>query len=225
VVDADRAAFEHACPIKDRDHKQRLIPAPRRPEYVPIRFIEPHEPNAGALGFDVSSGIARFEALKRAGDSGNPAVTGRLVLIQESSTSGHLVFLPVFSRTVEDRRHLVGYFAAALRLEEFLAPVGVQAAAGGIDIVLREADGDPGLEPFWQSAGPAPAPPPEFQHPIPVEFGGSRWTALCRATPAYVAAARSWRPWGVLAGGMVATALVGAFLLAYLPRRLARSAM
>jgi CHASE1-domain containing sensor protein len=219
VVDADRTEFEKACPIKDRDHKQRLIPAPRRDDYVPIRYIEPHEPNAGALGFDVSSGIARFEALRRAGDSGSPAVTGKLVLVQESSTSGHLVFLPVYSRpseTLEDRRrNLAGYFVAALRLDDFLAPVALKGAESAIDVTLRDAAAEPGMDPFWQSSRDpgGSATPADFQHTIPVEFGGSRWSAVCRATPAYVAAARSWKPWGVLAGGMIATALVGAFLL------------
>lgn len=226
VPDADRAAFEQGgadgpCPIKDRDDKERLIPAPKRSEYVPIRYIEPHDANAAALGFDVSSGIVRNEALRRAGDSGLPSATRKLRLVQEDSASGLLIFLPVYSRsveTVEDRRrHLAGYFATALRLEQFLAPVARRSAEAGIDVDLQ----DGGVEPFWQSS-PSAAPaktPAEFQHAIPFEFGGRSWTALCRATPGYVSGVRSWTPWGILAGGMVAAALVGAVLLGISGRR------
>jgi len=67
--------------------------------------------------------------------------------------------------------------------------------------------------PLWRTsqAGETPA---EIRHAILKTYWGSRWRIDCSATPAYVAATQSWRPWGVLAGGMSAAGLLGAFLLA-----------
>jgi CHASE1-domain containing sensor protein len=226
VLDADRPAFEQGgpdgpCPILDRDAKDVRIPAPRRGEYVPIRYIEPHDANAAAVGYDVSTSIIRFEALKRACDSGQPAATRKLRLVQESDPSGLLIFLPVYSgaglpASAEERRRLLaGYFAVVLRQKEFFKPLEEQAKAEGIDLSLEDPDAAAGSEPFWQSAAPAgKTPPREFQHGTPFVFAERNWSAVCRATPAYVSAERSWRPWGMLAGGMLLTGLLGAILLA-----------
>jgi hypothetical protein len=40
------------------------------------------------------------------------------------------------------------------------------------------------------------------------------WQVECSAAPEYILGAQSWRPWGVLAAGMSAAGLIGAFLLA-----------
>ncbi|HVE42005.1 MAG TPA: CHASE domain-containing protein [Planctomycetota bacterium] len=226
VLDADRANFERGgaegpCPILDRDAKDVRIPAPRRGEYVPIRYIEPHDANAAAIGYDVSTSIIRFEALKRACDSGQPAVTRKLRLVQESDPSGLLIFLPVYpgvavpSSEEERRRLLAGYFAVVLRQKDFFKPLEEQAKAEGIDLSLEVPDAASASEPFWQSAAATgKAPPREFQHGTPFMFAERNWSAVCRATPAYVSGERSWRPWGMLAGGMLLTGLLGAFLLA-----------
>src|SRR6185503_10395899 len=84
VADAEREAFESEGPrrITERDAKERLVPAPRRSEYVPVRYIEPYEENAGVIGFDVSSGIVRAEAMKQACDSGTAIATRKVRLMQ-----------------------------------------------------------------------------------------------------------------------------------------------
>jgi CHASE1-domain containing sensor protein len=228
VTDAGREAFEQggpdgsdgACRITERDSKDRLVPAPRRSEYVPVRYIEPYEANAAIVGFDVSSGIVRFEAMKQACETGAPAATRRIRLLQEAEPAfGLLVFLPVYSKsgssaTPEDRRRSVaGYFAGVLRLQEFFSFLDGARNAEGIDVEVRDGDAPAGGDALRPSSldrtGPA-----EIQHTATFAFGGRNWSAICRATPAYVAAARSWKPWGVLAAGMGAAGFLGAFLLA-----------
>src|SRR5436190_3619244 len=178
VVDAGRPAFEGggpdgACPILDRDAKDLRIAAPRRSEYIPIRFIEPYESNAAAIGYDVSSSIIRFEALKRAGESGQPAATRKLRLVQESDPSGGLlIFLPVYSgpglpASADERRlRLAGYFAVVLRDKDFFKPLEERAKAERIDLSLEDSDAAPGSEPFWHS-GTGKTPPREFQRGTP----------------------------------------------------------
>ena len=228
VADAERALFEQGgpdgsagtCRITDRDEKERLVPAPRRNEYFPVRYIEPHKANAGVVGFDVSSGIVRFEALKRARDSGSPAATRRIRLMQESEPSfGMLIFLPATSKALgpdappEERRQcLIGYFATVLRLEQFFDFLDGVKQTEGIDTEVRYADELPGPDLIWPASADGRVPA-EIQHASKFPFGGRDWVVTFRAAPAYVSAARSWKPWGVLAAGMAVTGLLGAVLL------------
>ena len=230
ISDAERDLFEKGdgstgtCRITERDEKERLVPAPRRNEYFPVRYIEPREANAGVLGFDVASGIVRFEALKVARDSGLPASTRRIRLMQASEPSyGILLFHPVYSKTdappEERRRTLTGYFAAVLRLEQFFDFLPYISQTEGIDIVVRYADELPGPDLIWPASvddkGPA-----EIQHTSFISsFAGRRWAIVSRASPGYVTAARSWKPWGVLAAGMGTAGLLGAVLLFLTGRR------
>lgn len=225
VLDADREAFEKesACPISERDAKERLVVAPRRGEYVPILYIEPYDANAKAVGFDVSSGIVRFEALKRACDSGQPCATRRIKLVQEDeSSAGFLVFLPVFSGPAESRKNLAGYFACVVRLGEFFKPVEERARAEGLEVVVQEPDQLQGAGSFWQSSAQRTGgePPGEFRREYAFAFAGRTWSVHVNATPAYVSSVRTWKPWGVLAAGMLLAGFVGAVLLAVTGRRI-----
>src|SRR5207244_9553366 len=51
------------------------------------------------------------------------------------------------------------------------------------------------------------------QRVIPFEMAGRRWIIQFAPTKEYLAAQRSWQVWSVLAGGLLFTGLLGAFLL------------
>jgi CHASE1-domain containing sensor protein len=78
-----------------------------------VVYIEPHDRrNLRVLGYDLSSESARREALFRARDSGQAAVSRRLTLIQEideRKQPGFLILIPVYRggrtpATVDERR-------------------------------------------------------------------------------------------------------------------------
>ncbi|MBM3834834.1 MAG: PAS domain S-box protein [Verrucomicrobia bacterium] len=48
---------------------------------------------------------------------------------------------------------------------------------------------------------------------IPLQVGSRQWEVRCSPAPENLAAHRSWQAWGVLAGGLLFTGLLGAFLL------------
>ena len=83
-------------------------------EQFPVVFLEPlDESNRLALGFDPMSEPRRRAAMERARDSGNAALSAKVVLVQDSrrglQTAGFLMFLPVYSspalpETVAERR-------------------------------------------------------------------------------------------------------------------------
>jgi PAS domain S-box-containing protein len=60
----------------------RLVPAGAKPEYYPVSYIEPLEPNRAALGFDLSSESSRREAIMEAARSGRVVLTRPLTVVQ-----------------------------------------------------------------------------------------------------------------------------------------------
>ncbi len=78
----------------------RLWPEGVREEYQPVTYIEPRDRrNLGALGYDMLSEPVRREALARARDTGQPAASGRVTLVQETDEqkqAGFLIYVPVY---------------------------------------------------------------------------------------------------------------------------------
>ena len=88
-------------------------PVGERPQYSAIVYLEPFEGrNLRAFGYDMFSEEVRRAAMVRARDSGLPAVSGKVVLVQETGhdvQAGCLMYLPLYRKgmpvgTVEERR-------------------------------------------------------------------------------------------------------------------------
>jgi CHASE1-domain containing sensor protein len=89
-----------------------------RPVYSAIIYLEPFDwRNQRAFGFDMLSEPVRRSAMERARDTGQAAVSGKVVLVQETETdtqAGFLMYVPVYRgggvpATIEARRNdLIG---------------------------------------------------------------------------------------------------------------------
>lgn len=80
----------------------RVWPATDQPVGFPIVLIEPDDPlNHAALGYDMYSEPVRRKAMRRAWQTGQPAASGVLRLVQEdradSKQPGFLIYLPVYA--------------------------------------------------------------------------------------------------------------------------------
>ena len=109
ITQADRPAYEQsiraqgypAFSILEKDSTGASIPAGARPEYFPVTLIEPFTPNQAAFGYDLASNPFRLNAINAAIDSGKPAATAPIHLVQETSNQvGLLIILPVYSTSV-----------------------------------------------------------------------------------------------------------------------------
>ena len=224
VTEADRIAFERAgrgegfpsFSIVEEAASARLVSVSRRDEYFPVLYVEPLAGNEKVLGFDVASESDRLEALRRARDTGNPAATAPLLLVQDSGDEQSiLVFLPTYRDgvtpdTIRERRSdLVGFVVAMLRISHLTELVKKHSGVEGIDFGLRDVtvpkESDDTLEGEAKSSIPA--------RTATIEVAGRRWALRFALTPEYLAAHRSMQAWSVLAGGMLFTGLMGAVLL------------
>src|SRR5206468_3801133 len=100
-----------------------VVRAAARDVYFPVYFLEPYQGNEAALGFDLASEPIRLEALDRARDSGEVAVTAKVALVQDvTRQSGLVVVVPIYNKnqaleTVEQRRAaLRGFVTGVVRV-------------------------------------------------------------------------------------------------------------
>jgi signal transduction histidine kinase len=102
-----------------------IKPAGPRPLAFPIQYIEPFSGrNLRAFGYDMFSEPIRHEAMVRARDTGLPALSGKVVLVQETSEDvqpGVLLYLPYYGRTTPDntngrRNAIIGFIYSPLRM-------------------------------------------------------------------------------------------------------------
>ncbi len=163
VPDVQREASEEAAQeeqypsfqIMEQNPHGPLVRVARRPEYISAAYIEPQAGDERALGFDMASTPDYLEALQQARDTGQPAATGRLMVVQAHGRPfGLLVLLPVYGpglphATVEERRqNLHGYVTGVFRIGDVVEDIAARPGAGG-HCAADRGRGGPG--------GPAPA--------------------------------------------------------------------
>jgi PAS domain S-box-containing protein len=222
VTAAGRARFEAETggPITQRDANGQRVPAPPKPEYVVVRYVEPAA-DLKAVGIDVASEPVRNEALTRARDTGLVAATGPIRLVNDDGELlSILLFAPVYGTrpvpaAIEQRRAAIrGYATGAFRLADLVETAVRELPRDGMTVALfdRSMTGSGLLyaDALWPLRGT------ELSAPLwrePFVFGGRPWEVRVAATHAYLETYRSWRAWLILIGGLLFTGLLGAFLL------------
>jgi len=220
--------------ISERDADGKLVPAASRPIYVVVRYIEPHQENTKALGYDAYSNPTRRVAMDSARDSGNPVATARINLVQEQNgQAGILVFNPIYAGSISttpespSERHnkLLGYAVSVLHMGDVLAAAleGIAIPNTEIHLIDESASGaDRQLASYHIGAdGFRKLEPTEENGPLgnniswskEYQFGSRTWRLLVTTTPEYLADKQTWIAWITLVVGFVLSTLLGAFLL------------
>lgn len=196
--------------------------------YYPIVFLEPStDRNQRAFGYDASADSVHRRAMERARDTGKPAVTGKVVLIQESlaeDQAGFLMYYPVYHGGVpgslsERRMLLQGYVFSAFRTNNLLDGI-VGLIAPFLDV--RVYDGDrvnPANLMYGSNLGSLDGDA-SFSMTQTIEYGGRSWLLQSRTTPAFDYLASDPRPAIVLVSGVVVSVLMFAFTLVLIRSRL-----
>ncbi|HTK87821.1 MAG TPA: PAS domain S-box protein, partial [Nitrospiraceae bacterium] len=235
-VALERATQQSGLPnfnIVELDTTGHIVPAQRRPHYVPLLFIEPYQGNETALGFDLLSERTRSEAVSIARDSAVPIATERVTLVQERGNQfGFIVYLPIYRHhaaqgTVEERRqNLRGFVTGVFRVSDFVSSALEKMDQTGIEFWLSDRTAMIGKQRLYTSAAvktslrdddavdqePAKVSG-RLELEIPLQVPGRQWTLHLLQTQEFFVSNRTWHAWIVLLGGLLFTSFFGAFLL------------
>ncbi|NEX17987.1 MAG: hypothetical protein C1943_15550 [Halochromatium sp.] len=216
----------------------RVWPPDERGRYTAIVYLEPFNArNRRAFGYNMFSEPVRRAAMERARDQDVAALSGKVLLVQETVTdvqAGTLMYVPVYrpglpTATVDQRRAaLIGWVYSPYRMNDLMHGIlGTWERADGKRIRLAIYDGDQvtpetllydseALDP--QRLAPAPASANALR--IPIDFNGQRWTLSFSqyGPPAHLL--DDVRVVLVAGSGMVISVLVAALVGAFLRTRL-----
>ncbi|MGH6929469.1 MAG: CHASE domain-containing protein, partial [Dongiaceae bacterium] len=218
IPEADKDA--HIARVRAEGFASYLIrPDGDRAVYSAIVYLEPFDwRNRRAFGFDMLSEPVRRGAMEHARDTGQAAVSGKVILMQETETDtqpGFLMYLPVYRgggipQTIEDRRDgLVGYVYSPFRAVDLM-----QAITGGAlqDLRLQVFDGDRRTAEalLFDSRGPGTEGEvePMFTHIGDLSLPGHGWTLQLETLPSFTATVDVEKPGLILSGGALVSILV-----------------
>jgi PAS domain S-box-containing protein len=186
---------DHLAAIRNEGFPRYGIRPPGdRPWYSSTIYLEPFVGrNLRAFGYDMYSEPVRREAMERARDSAAAAISGKVILVQETDReiqAGFLLYLPVYRSgtepgTVAERREQIqGWVYCPFRMGDLMAGV------------LGERSGDAGIEVFdgrsrtaasllHRSAALEGLPASRFERQMNLEVPGRTWTVVVRSLPAF----------------------------------------
>lgn len=170
----------------------RVSPPGNRPEYTPIIFLEPFDwRNQRAFGYDMYSEPIRHEAMERARRLGTPALSGKVRLVQETSTdtqAGVLLYLPVFrhgaplTTPVQQERAFLGWVYSPFRMRDLITGTLGDSA---LRIRLRIYDGhDENPASLLFDNHPVSPPPGAIRGRSVLELDNRTWTLVFDSNPA-----------------------------------------
>ncbi len=198
----------------------RVWPAGDRPEITSILYLEPmDERNQAAIGYDMYSDPVRRVAMARARDTGEPALSGKVQLVQEitqNKQAGFLIYLPFYRdthppETVAQRRELLlGYVYAPFRADDLFT--GLFGASPHPQITFEIYDGPPSPETLLHDHNPAimtmPPPKDAFRLSLPATVAGRTWTVVYTSTPRFASEADRGLVLVVFLGGTLISMLL-----------------
>jgi PAS domain S-box-containing protein len=245
VPDSQRAVYEEGArqdgfpdfQITERQAQGNMVRAAQHEEYFPVYFVEPYEGNELALGFDLASNPTPLEALNRSRETGEMVATARITLVQETGSQfGFLVFLPVYQRgsptdSIDQRReNLEGFVLGVFRIGDIVEKALTYLESEGIDIYLYDQSAPVAKRLLYfhssrtQKRPAAASGDMEIDlrsgpyHAETLDVGGRKWSILSVPTSEFIAASKTWQPWGALSFGLLLTGLLAAYFLVSIGR-------
>lgn len=196
-----------------------IRPEGLRDNYVPVIYLEPFSSsNQRVFGYDTYSEPTRRTTMDLACDTGMPALSGKIRLVQENGKrpqAGVLMFLPVYKYglphdTPDSRRsNVIGWLAASFRVDDLMAGLyGERRDEVDIEIydgtelsdnsLLHDSDG-------IRFAGIQAVP---LKSLTSIQIAGHTWTVAIRTLPGFETRLASKKPQFVLMAGTVLSLLL-----------------
>jgi PAS domain S-box-containing protein len=213
----------------------KLRPDGVREIYSSIIYLEPFSGrNLRAFGYDMFSEPVRRSAMERARDTDTAALSGKVVLVQETDKevqAGTLMYVPVYRKgmpiqTIEQRRAAIyGWIYSPYRMNDLMRGIiGNHSMEKEKQLHLQVFDGaQPSIQSLLYDSQPMgdqkSSPDARFTRQIPVDFNGQRWTLRFTQTGGGFAALDYIRVWLTLVSGIIISLLLFSLIFALLNTR------
>ena len=208
-----------------------IRPQFKRAEYHSIIYLEPLDRrNKIAIGFDMFTSPVRRAAMERARDTGAPAASSRVTLLQEIDSqkqAGFLIYVPVYRNgstphTVAERRAaLRGFVYSPFRTDDLLQGIFGTEKQPYVDFQVYDGKN---LSPknllhrSQYSTAPGASKQPRFTATTTIDVAGRPWSISFASRPEFEGVAeRSLVPY-IASGGLLIS-----FVLFGVTRSLARA--
>ncbi|MDD1783637.1 diguanylate cyclase [Enterovibrio sp. ZSDZ35] len=196
-----------------------MIEAGVREEYFPVYFVEPYIGNEKALGFDLFASPSRAATINKVRDSGFPASTSSITLVQETANEkGFLAIVPIFKgsiSTLADRRNnLIGVVLGVFRIRDiFIASQHGELPAEIVVEIYDITDDEKGdeLYKYVPAKGKHPVSEMAYQ-PNNLNVLGRMWQLRATATNEYVQSKKTLLPLVILFAGIAITLVFTAYM-------------
>ncbi len=195
----------------------RVWPEGARDEYSAIVLLEPLTPrNERAMGHDMLSEPRRREAMLRALETGLPAASRKVTLIQDWEDSlgqeGFLLYVPVYWWPQEalpprsPRERLRGFVFAPIRMADLMAHQRFPGFRQTIDLTVYDGTEARDDALLYSSIPPGVPQAPKFRQEHSLSVAGQTWTLVFTARKAYLDRSTSAQVPIVFASGLLVTA-------------------
>ncbi|WP_412477891.1 CHASE domain-containing protein [Azonexus sp. IMCC34839] len=214
---------EHEREIRNEGFPEYAIrPAGERPVYSSIVYLEPFsERNLRAFGYDMFSEPIRRAAMEQARDTGEPALSGKVTLVQETEHDvqpGFLIYLPVYQRalpsaTVEQRRAaLVGFAYSPFRAHDLFRAM-IDSDNKDVELELYDGETTPAKLLFDSHVERTNVRHGRWRATLPITFAGHQWTAQFRSRPEFDKVTAPTLPLSIAISGTLLSLMVFFWLL------------
>lgn len=228
VTSRQRAAFEAEVraqgragyQIWERSALDRRRPAAARSHYFPLLMAIPQPRGESPLGYDLAFNPATAADLMKAGNTGEPLMAHADPALLASKQSAHAaLYRALYAKgapidTIEQRRQaLTGYLLQIINVGVMMEEAYRGTVPMGLDFGLYEHRADGTRERIYSHSSPTRSSsaanlPTTAQHLSwegELKVPGPRWFVKFSPAPAFLAANPIWRPWAVLAAGLIFT--------------------
>ena len=189
----------------------KVYPEHKQSEHFPITYIEPRGENRKAVGLDIAHETNRYEAAKKARDTGLAQITGPIILVQDQEqTPGFLFYAPLYDNqnqeNIADRQKSFEGLVYAPFIFKNLMSGTLSKQDRQVDILLR--DGDDILYDEAALGAKDHDMNPLLVKEVMVEMYGRNWTFEIASNLSFRHAMENNKPWMILIGGLLINALL-----------------
>ena len=184
---------EHINGIRKEGFSEyKIWPEGKRETYTSIIYLEPfRDLNLRAFGYDMFSEPVRRKAMETARDSNKAAISGKVLLVQETGKAvqaGFLIYLPIYkngaphSSVNERRASITGWVYSPFRMNDFMeGSLGEHAA--DLDVEIYDTKNIRNETKMYDSNTDTNMKVQQLVMMREINFDDHEWTVLVKSTP------------------------------------------